>query len=176
VTLGLNRRSSRRIVAAASALIANNSESLPKELRAGAPGRAVEIWRCADVVVEGEAIAREARELAASGLLLSQIAVLCRTNAMARPIAEALRVAQLPFAVIGGHGFYDRPEVKDLIAMLRVVRDPGDLVALARPAAAARQQLLERLSPLARQLDVRDLFDLMEQSGYLASASDAART
>jgi len=175
VTLGLNRRSSRRIVAAASALIANNSERLPKELRAGAPGRAVEIWRCADVAVEGDAIAREARDLAEGGVPLSQIAILCRTNAMARPIAEALRAAELPHVVIGGHGFYDRPEVKDLIAMLRVVRDPGDLVALARPAAAARQQLLERLSPLARQLDVRDLFfDLMEQSEYLAAAPEAA--
>jgi len=175
VTLGLNRRSSRRIVAAASALIANNSERLPKELRAGAPGRAVEIWRCADGAVEGEAIAREAHDLAAAGLRLSQIAVLCRTNAMARPIAEALRAAQLPHVVLGGHGFYDRAEVKDLIAMLRVVRDPADLVALARPAAAARQQVLERLTPLARQLDVRDLFfDLMEQSGYLAVTPDAA--
>ena len=175
VTLGLNRRSSRRIVAAASALIGNNGERLPKELRATSQGQSVEIWRCADVAVEGAAIAREAADLAAGGVSLSQIAVLCRTNAMARPIAEAMRTAGLPHVVVGGHGFYDRPEVKDLIAMLRVIRDPADLVALARPAAAARQPLLEQLSPQARLQDVRDLFyDLMEQSRYLEATPDVA--
>jgi ATP-dependent DNA helicase UvrD/PcrA len=175
VTLGLNRRSSRRIVAAAAALIGNNSERLDKELRASAGGPSVEIWRCSDGVLEAAAIAEHAGELVDAGVPLSQIAVLCRTNAMARPIASALREAQLPHVVVGGHGFYDRPEIKDLIAMLRVLRDPGDRVALARPAAAARQQLLESMAPLARQLDVRDLFfELMEQSAYLAAAPDAA--
>jgi len=175
VTLGLNRRSSRRIVAASASLIANNGERLAKELRAGARGPAVEIWRCADGAQEAAAIARKAGELANEGIRLSEIAVLCRTNAMARPVAEALRAAQLPHVVVGGHGFYDRPEVKDMIAMLRVIRDPSDLVALARPAAAVHQLLLERLAPQAGQLDVRDLFfELMEQSGYLAVAADAA--
>ena len=175
VTLGLNRRSSRRIVAAAEALISKNSERLAKELRAAAAGPAVEIWRSGDGALEAAAIACEARHLADGGARLSEIAVLCRTNAMARPIAEALRAAQLPHVVLGGHGFYNRPEVKDMIAMLRVIRDPADLVALARPAAAVRQTLLERLAPDARQLDVRDLFfELMEQSGYLALTPDAA--
>src|SRR5260370_6219848 len=62
-----------------------------------------------------------------------------------------------------------------MIAMLRAIRDPTDRVALARPAAAAVQQLLEGMAVAASQLDVRDLFyELMEQSGYLRSAPDAA--
>ena len=176
VTLGVNRRSSRRIVAAAAAVIAHNVERLPKQLRSGLRGPAVEIWRAPDGESEATAIAREAgRLLGAEELDPSSIAVLCRTNAIARPVARALAAAGLPHVVIGGHGFHDQPEIKDVIAMLRVMRDPGDLVALARPAAAARQPLLESLAAAARQVDVRDLFfELMERSRYLVEDPGAA--
>src|SRR5438309_46033 len=167
ITLGRNRRSSRRIVSAAAALIDHNPDRLTKQLRAPQSGPAVQIWECADAISEASSIAREADSLVHSGTPLSSIAVLCRTNAIARPIAAALAAHGLPHVVIGGHGFHDQPEIKDLIAMLRVIRDPGDLVALARPAAAALQPLLERFAVAAKQLDVRDLFfELMEQSGY----------
>ena len=186
VTLGVNRRSSIRIVAAASAVIGHNPERLAKRLRAEQAGPAVEVWRCADGSSESAAIAREAAALAASGIGLSSIAILCRTNAIARPIAAALVAAGVPHVVIGGHGFHDRPEVKDLIAMLRVVRDTGDLVALARvsdrPATIALQPLLDSFAAAATRIDVRDLFyDLMERTRYLdvlrsgLEATEAAR-
>ena len=132
VTLGRNHRSSRRIVAAASALIGNNAERLPKLLRSSLSGERVEVWACPDGSSEADAIALEAKRLIASGLAPGSIAVLCRTNAIARPIAEALSAHGTPHVVSGGHGFYDRPEIKDVIALLRVLRDPNDLVALAR--------------------------------------------
>jgi len=167
ITLGRNRRSSRRIVSAAAALIDHNPDRLTKQLRAPQSGPAVQMWECADAISEASSIARESEALAHAGIPLYSIAVLCRTNAIARPIAAALAAQGLPHVVIGGHGFHDQPEIKDLIAMLRVIRDPGDLVALARPAAAALQPLLERFAGAAKQLDVRDLFfELMEQSGY----------
>ena len=167
ITLGRNRRSSRRIVSAAAALIDGNPDRLTKQLRATQSGPEVQMWECADANSEASAIACEADCLVNAGISLSSIAVLCRTNAIARPIAAALAAQGLPHVVIGGHGFHDQPEIKDLIAMLRVIRDPGDLVALARPAAAAMQPLLERFAVAAKQLDVRDLFfELMEQSGY----------
>jgi DNA helicase-2/ATP-dependent DNA helicase PcrA len=186
ITLGRNRRSSRRIVAAAAALIGANADRLAKQLRAEGSGPRVEIWECPDGTGEAMAIAREAAELAASGTPLSSIAVLCRTNAIARPVAAALAAARLPHVVIGGHGFHDRPEVKDLIAMLRVLLDGADLVAMsrieARPATVAVVSLVEQLAGAARHLDVRDLFfELMEQTRYLdvvrrgLEASEAAR-
>jgi DNA helicase-2/ATP-dependent DNA helicase PcrA len=132
ITLGRNRRSSRRIVTAAAALIAGNQERLPKELRSSRPGDKVELWLCPDGGTEAGAIAAEAERLVAGGVPMPQIAVLCRTNAIARPIADALAARTLPHVVIGGHGFLNRPEVKDVIALLRVLRDPTDLVALAR--------------------------------------------
>jgi DNA helicase II / ATP-dependent DNA helicase PcrA len=132
VTLGRNHRSSRRIVAAAAALIANSPERLPKELRSTRAGDKVQLWLCPDGDTEAAAIAAEAERLVAGGIPLSRIAVLCRTNAIARPIANALAARRLPHAVIGGHGFQARPEVRDVIALLRVLRDPTDVVALAR--------------------------------------------
>jgi DNA helicase-2/ATP-dependent DNA helicase PcrA len=132
VTLGRNHRSSRRVVAAAATLIANNPERLPKQLRSTQPGDRVELWLCPDGVSEANAIAAESARLVEDGMALGDIAVLCRTNAIARPVATALAARRLPHVVIGGHGFFDQPEVKDAIALLRVLRDPGDVVALAR--------------------------------------------
>jgi len=174
VTLGRNRRSSRRIVSAAGAVIAHNPDRIDKELRGVEPGPPVEIWSCGDSASEAAAIAREAVGLIAAGAPPSSIAVLCRTNAIARPIAAALAAAGVPHAVIGGHGFHDLPEVKDMIAMLRVVHDPNDAIALARPAAAAVAPLLTELSAAATHQDVRDLFfDLVERSGYPATPNVA---
>src|SRR5260370_24848309 len=132
VTLGRTHRSGRRIVAAVAGLSANNGERLPTLVGASGAGEKVELWSCPDGVTEAEAIASEASRLIESGLAAGGIAVLCRTNAIARPIAEALSVHGLPHVVSGGHGFYDRPEIKDAIALLRVLRDPNDVVALAR--------------------------------------------
>ncbi|HUE69047.1 MAG TPA: ATP-dependent DNA helicase [Candidatus Acidoferrum sp.] len=172
VTLGKNRRSTRRIVTAASGLIAHNADRLTKQLRSEAAGPRIELWRFEDGASEAEAIAAEAARLVRSGVPVTAIAVLCRTNAIARPVATEMAARQVPHVVIGGHGFHDRPEVRDVIAMLRVMRDPSDLVALARPAAAALQPLLERFAGVAKTLDVRDLFfELMEQSRYPATAN-----
>jgi len=132
ITIGRNRRSSRRIVSSAAALIANNTERLPKQLLSDVPGPRVELWLCPDGVTEAAAIATHAAGLIERGTSPRQIAVLCRTNAIARPIASALAALGLPHVVIGGHGFLDRPEIRDVIALLRVLRDPGDVVALAR--------------------------------------------
>lgn len=172
VTLGTNHRSSRRIVRAASALIATNPDRIAKRLTSTASGPRVMLWSCGDGASEAEAIATEAAGLIEAGVPATSIAVLCRTNAIARPVAAAMSVRGVPHVIVGGRGFHDRPEIKDVIAMLRVIRDPTDLVALARPAAAAMKPLLERLAPLAATLDVRDLFfELMEQSRYPANAN-----
>jgi DNA helicase-2/ATP-dependent DNA helicase PcrA len=132
VALGRNQRSSRRIVSAAAALIAGNPERISKQLRSAHAGPRVETWLSTTGTGEAAAIAGEAARLAAGGTPLSGIAVLCRTNAIARPIAAALAASGLPHVVTGGHGFHDRPEIRDVIALLRVLMDPDDVVALAR--------------------------------------------
>ena len=181
VTLGRNRRSSRRIVAAASALIGHNPERLAKQLSSDQAGPAMEVWSCPDGPSEAAAIAEEASRLVEGGTSPSSIAVLCRTNALARPIALALGARGLPHVVIGGHGFHDRPEVKDVIAMLRSLRDPSDAVALERiaqrPAAERVNAVLRELRPAVRVLDVRDLlFELMDRTRFLDASIAALET
>ena len=153
ITIGRNRRSSRRIVSSAAALIAHNSDRLPKELFSEVAGPQVELWLCPDGATEAAAIATHAAMLVERGTPPREIAVLCRTNAIARPVASALAARGLPHVVIGGHGFLDRPEIRDVIALLRVLRDPEDVVSLARAVtrppsgldqAAALTQLRER--------------------------------
>ena len=147
LALGRNHRSSKKIVAAASALIAGNTERLPKDLVSSRAGARVEVWSCVDGESEAAAIAVEAQRLAASGVPLAQIAVLCRTNAIARPVAEALAARRLAHVVVGGQGLLDRPEIRDVIALLRILRDPDDVVAIARavtrpPVSLDRQAAL----------------------------------
>jgi DNA helicase-2/ATP-dependent DNA helicase PcrA len=174
VTLGRNRRSSRRIVAAARALIDHNADRLLKQLRSDAIGAPVRILECEDGTSEAVTIAGEIGRLINAGAAPSSIAVLCRTHAIALPVARALVDHVIPHVVVGGHGFYDRPEVRDLIAILRVLGDPGDEVALARaesrPEMTDFMPLVERFTLDARELDVRDLFyELMEKSRYPAT-------
>jgi len=132
MTMGRNRRSSHQIVAAAATLIGNNAGRLPKQLASAKPGPKVELWSCPDGMTEAASIATQAADLVERGTALREIAVLCRTNAIARPIASALAAQGLPHVVIGGRGFHDRAEIRDVIALLRVLRDPCDVVAIAR--------------------------------------------
>jgi DNA helicase-2/ATP-dependent DNA helicase PcrA len=177
VALGRNHRSSRRIVAAAAALIANNAERLVKDLASTRLGPRVEVWSLADGDAEARAIAEEAAALLRSGVAPGRIAVLCRTNAIARPVADALAQKGLPHVVVGGQGLLDRPEVRDVMAMLRVVRDPEDQVAGFRVRTRTpecSEALIAELHALAQAADVRDLFfELMNRTGYLDRATAA---
>jgi DNA helicase-2/ATP-dependent DNA helicase PcrA len=133
--LGRNRRSVASVVSAARRLIERNPGRLPKpleadpELGAGVP---VEIWRFRRGEEEAATIARTATELVRSGVRPGEIAVLVRTHALARPVAEALAAAGLPFRHWAAQGLFQRPEIRDLLAYLRLLRDPSDLLALAR--------------------------------------------
>ena len=88
VALGRNHRSSRKIVASAAALIANNPERLTKDLVSTRAGPRVEVWSLPDGDAEVAAIAAEASALMKSGVAPGRMAVLCRTNAIARPVAD----------------------------------------------------------------------------------------
>ncbi len=135
VTLGLNRRSTRSIVQAACRLIEQNPERLTKSLGPGpdqGSGEPVQVWRCAGAAQEASAIAAEAVAAHAIGTPWPAIAVLARTHAVARPVAEALAASRVPFQHWAGRGLFRRPEVRDVIAYLRLLHDPNDLVALAR--------------------------------------------
>jgi DNA helicase II / ATP-dependent DNA helicase PcrA len=135
LTLGRNRRSTRRIVGAARRLIERNPERLHKPLAPDLEreeGVPVEVWRCATAEQEAAGIAAEVARAHAAGRPLRTIAVLARTHAIARPVAAALAAAAVPYQHWAGQGLFRRPEVRDLVAYLRLLHDPTDLLALAR--------------------------------------------
>jgi DNA helicase-2/ATP-dependent DNA helicase PcrA len=165
LTLGRNRRSSGPIVRAASGLIEQNPDRVGKLLTAdparedGAP---VEVWRCATAEHEAAEVVAGIERLAASGLPLREMAVLLRTHAIARPVVAALAAAAIPYRQLGGRGLYAQPEVRDLIAYLRILNDPSDLLALARlvsrpPLGLDLGQALARIRDAPEQAPLRAL-------------------
>jgi DNA helicase-2/ATP-dependent DNA helicase PcrA len=154
--LGRNRRSTGNIVAAAAALISNNGNRMPKELSAqhGA-GPRLELVHASSGVDEALWIAAAARRLAEGGHPLAQIALLVRTNALARPIVAALRSLGVPHQLWGARGFYRRPEILDVLAYLRLLADPTDELAIARLCTRPEANL-DPLEALTRLREARE--------------------
>ncbi|HEU4559331.1 MAG TPA: 3'-5' exonuclease, partial [Longimicrobium sp.] len=135
-----NYRSTQRILDAANGVICNNTARKAKRLRtSNGPGPKIDLWTFGEEnnrsseEVEAEMISSEIgvrrfREKLGWG----DFAVLYRTNLQSKPIEEALRAANVPYRVVGGQSFFDRKEVADLVAYLRVVLNPKDEVALRR--------------------------------------------
>ena len=133
VRLEQNYRSTGRILDCANGVIAGAAERHPKKLWTGAgAGDPVRVVALADEEEEARFVAGEIVRARAEGRPLSDFAVLYRLNAQSRPIEEAFREAGVPHAVRGGPAFFDRSEVRDVLAWLKVSAFPDDDVSLAR--------------------------------------------
>ncbi len=130
-----NYRSTQTIVNAANSVIAHNPQQreLKKECYSTAEvGDRIRVIRGYTDIEEAELIANDIKKRVREGVACDQIAVLYRVNARSRVIEDALRRRDLPYVVYRGHSFFDRKEVKDLIAYLRLVVNPKDDEALKR--------------------------------------------
>lgn len=134
VRLEQNYRSTKNILASAHQVIAKNRRQLDKKLWTDNPdGDRVAIVRCGDEVEEGHLIVQLIKdEIRKKKLSFKDVAVLYRTNAQSRSVEDALRRGQLPYQLVGGTAFYQRREVKDVLAYLRVVANPHDDESLLR--------------------------------------------
>jgi DNA helicase II / ATP-dependent DNA helicase PcrA len=132
VKLERNYRSTQVILDAASAVIARNKNRKEKRLYTETPGGArIQVYRAGDDLDEAEFIARTCRR-AVQGSRNELVAVLYRTNAQSRTIEDGLRRAGIAYKIIGGVRFYERKEVKDTLAYLRLALNPHDDVSLRR--------------------------------------------
>ncbi len=133
IRLEQNYRSTRPILEAANAVIANNRQRKGKELwTAREEGQPVRVQTVLDEEAEAEAVARRIKSLAALGGELREMAVLYRTHAQSRALEASLGRYRLPYQIVGGTRFYDRKEIRDLLAYLKVVANPSDTVSLQR--------------------------------------------
>ncbi len=179
VKLEQNYRSTQRILRAANAVIARNTDREPKELWTDNPeGDPILVVRTMDERDEARLVVRGVRELSSQGNRLSDVAVFYRTHAQSRVIEESLRSANIGYRIVGGMRFYDRAEVKDLLAYLRVMTNPADDMSLLRiintPTRGIGKTTINRLLDFAAQFG-QSLSDLLEDDAMLGQFGSGAR-
>jgi len=175
VRLERNYRSTQPILSAASAVVANNVERKGKRLyteRSG--GEPVRFFEAADERGEAAYVVGELLRLREKDEL-GEVAIFYRTHAQSRPLEEELLKYNLPYVVVGGTRFYDRAEVKDALAYLRVLRNPADTESLLRivntPARGIGRTTIERVLLAAEQAGTT-LWDALERGlGGLPTAA-----
>ena len=140
IPLEQNYRSTNTILNAANAVIANNRERKEKnlwsELGEGLPVHAIEVE---DEHAEARFVAAEIAALVEEGYSAEEVAVFYRTNAQSRVLEDVLVRQGIAYQVIGGPRFYERAEIKDLVAYLQVLDNPFDAAALLRIANRPRR-------------------------------------
>jgi DNA helicase-2/ATP-dependent DNA helicase PcrA len=137
VRLEQNYRSTGRILEIAAAVIAHNQARKDKGLwTENARGEVARLFRARDEGEEALWVARTVAELRAEGQPLDGVAVLYRTNAQSRVLEDAFRIAGLPYHIVGSVRFYERKEIKDALAYLRLATNPADDLAFRRALGA----------------------------------------
>jgi DNA helicase-2/ATP-dependent DNA helicase PcrA len=168
VKLEQNYRSTKTIIKAAQEVISNNSRRIKKELWTdNQSGEPIEIYHAVDEYDEATYVT-----LRTMGFLKdfapSEIAVLYRANAQSRVLEESFAKAQIPHRIVGSVGFYERREIKDVIAFLRLVINKNDAFSFLRvinvPPRGAGKKLVERIQQEAESQNI-SIFDSAWNSG-----------
>ena len=170
ITLEQNYRSTETILNAANAVIENNAMRKPKSLwTESSGGDLITRYHAQNEHDEALWVAREVARIKDLGYALADMAVFYRTNAQSRVLEEMFSKEEVPYRVVGGVRFYERKEVKDLLAWLRASMNPSDAVSVARAAQAPRRGIgdttLARVIGFAqsREIPLGEAFDRAEE-------------
>jgi DNA helicase-2/ATP-dependent DNA helicase PcrA len=175
-----NYRSTKSIISVADELIHFNKEQLKKKLWTANPvGEPVTVVQCADDRDEGSQIVRAIQQESHRRKLdLKDFAVLYRTNAQSRTLEEAFRKNAIPYEIIGGIRFYERKEIKDVLAYLRLLANPTDEVSLLRvmnyPVRGIGDVTIEHLQRFASGQSLT-LFDSLKRLDEILELTDRAK-
>lgn len=176
VKLEENYRSMGNILAAANAVIANNLTRKPKKLfTSKSAGDKISVYSATDERDEGRWIASEIEHQHGEGMSYNQIAVFYRTNAQSRMLEDMLMRAGVPYRLIGGTRFFDRAEIRDVMAYLNLVVNPANDVAAHRvinvPKRGIGKTTVEYIDYVARETGITFL-----QAAELCIADDQIRS
>lgn len=173
IKLEQNYRSTQNILDAAHQVIIKNIERKDKTLRATKVGGVpVTVYKAMDEKDEADFILTEIKSLVRAGVMrnLNDAVVLYRTNAQSRAVEEACLNNFVPYRIISGLRFYERKEIKDMIAYLRLLINPADSIALARiinvpPRGIGAKTAALAVDPMERMLNpkLKAFFDLMDK-------------
>jgi DNA helicase-2/ATP-dependent DNA helicase PcrA len=155
IRLEQNYRSTANILKAANSVIANNSERLGKELwTEGAEGEPISLYAAFNEVDEARFVVGRLKDWKEKGGLLADCAILYRSNAQSRVLEEALMQDAMPYRIYGGLRFFERQEIKDAMAYLRLINNRGDDASFERvvntPTRGIGDRTLEILRNNAR--------------------------
>jgi DNA helicase-2/ATP-dependent DNA helicase PcrA len=179
IRLEQNYRSTQNILDAAHGIISRNLGRKPKQLWTTLEGgAAVCIQGTANAQEEAQWVVRQVQTLQRERrCTLSDFAILCRINAQSRPFEEAFLRARVPLKLVGTQRFYERKEIKDLVAYLKVLYNPRDDIALSRiinvPARGIGNVTVEKLQIMAQQSD-RSMFEVILDENTPAALGGAA--
>lgn len=174
-----NYRSTKMIVNAANSIIANNKNQLEKNVFSdNEDGEKIKVSRAFSDNEEGKIVAEAiSQEKSLKGLRYKDFAILYRTNAQSRSLEEALRKLNIPYKLYGGTSFYQRKEIKDLIAYFRLTFNPNDEEALKRvinyPRRGIGDTTVEKIMVAADQQQLR-LWDVVANSQMFLDGRSAA--
>ena len=170
ITLEQNYRSTQNILAAANAVIARNEGRREKRLwTAAGDGERVAVYAADDEHAEAAFIAEEIDRLADTrGVKPSDVAIFYRTNAQSRALEDRLGRVGLPYRIVGGVRFYDRREVRDVLAYLRLIANPGDEVSCRRIINTPRRGIGDRAIALL------DAHAERHRTGFTAAVAQAS--
>ena len=171
IKLEQNYRSTKNILDAANCVIKNNEQRKEKNLwSTKGDGDKITYYRAYDEKDESHYTAMEIKKLLDTGKDASDIAVLYRTNAQSRVIEEELLKQNIPYRIVGGFSFYQRKEIKDLLAYLKLIYNPKDDVSLLRvintPKRGIGLKTIENLTKIADSKDI-SLFEAIEEGKEL---------
>lgn len=184
VKLEMNYRSTGHVLAVANAIIEKSAGRHDKTLRpAAGPGDPVRIVSADDEDAEAQQVAEAIQDAFSRGAVPSEVAVLFRSNVQSRAVELALRAAGIAYRVTGGMDLFDKKEIKDLVAYLRVLDNPDDEQSLRRvinyPPRGIGDSTVERIDDWARERGLTlgaALEHLDEVSGVSPKAGDAITT
>ncbi|WP_141336638.1 DNA helicase PcrA, partial [Paenibacillus sp. tmac-D7] len=171
ILLEQNYRSTSTILNAANKIIANNAGRKPKNLWTDkGEGEKIRLYQADSEHEEGYYITGQIRKNVEKGRRFKDHAILYRTNAQSRVIEEILIKSDIPYQIVGGVKFYDRKEIKDILAYLRLVSNPDDDISFARivnvPKRGIGDTTLDKLAAAAAQYGV-SMFAMLENVGSL---------
>ncbi len=171
VLLEENYRSTNTILKAANSVIKNNNEGTKLNLWTSiGDGEKVEYIRAEDEIKESSFVINKIKELVSEGYSYSDFAVLYRTNAQSRTVEEAFVRNNIPYNIIGSYYFYNRKEIKDLIAYLNLIYNTNDSVSLERvintPKRGIGTKTIDNIREKANMNDI-SLFDAIDSGKEL---------
>ena len=175
-----NYRSTQNILDAAWNVVQNNKARKPKKLwTEQEDGELITCYEAMDENDEASYVGTQIEDWHAEGVDYKDFAVFYRTNAQSRIFEEAFRAANIPYQIVGGVGFYDRMEIKDLLAYLRVMCNPNDSMSVRRiinvPSRGIGATTLERLIDFAAVEDIT-LFEAVQRVEEITTINRGLQT